>query len=66
MTSLYFLRDFATTRALAGAALGILALDGIAVAADLPVKGRLAPAYDWSGFYLGAHVGYGDAQIILD
>lgn len=63
MTSLYFLRDFAPTRVLAGAALGVLALDGIAVAADLPVKARLAPAYDWSGFYLGAHVGYGDAQI---
>lgn len=66
MTSRYFLRNFATKRALAGAALGVFALDGIAVAADLPVKARLQPAqpaYDWSGFYLGAHVGYGDAQI---
>lgn len=63
MTSRYFSRGFSRKRALAGAALGLLAHGGIAVAADLPVKARLAPAYDWSGFYLGAHVGYGGAQI---
>jgi high affinity Mn2+ porin len=44
----------------AGAGLSLLACVGSAVAADLPVK---APAfravYDWSGFYLGGHVGYG-------
>src|SRR3954449_2964727 len=51
-----------TKRALAGAALGALAFNGVALAADLPVKARLQPAYDWSGFYIGAHMGYGDAQ----
>ena len=33
-----------------------------AMAADLPVKSASAPAFalnDWSGFYLGAHGGYG-------
>src|ERR1700722_4086201 len=33
-----------------------------AMAADLPVKSALTPAFalnDWSGFYLGAHGGYG-------
>ncbi len=63
MTSRYFLRDFAATCALTGVTLGIIALDGNAVAADLPMKARLKPAYDWSGFYLGAHVGYGDAKL---
>jgi len=30
-----------------------------AYAADMPVKAApLAPVYDWSGFYLGGHVGY--------
>jgi high affinity Mn2+ porin len=50
-------------RALAGAAFGMLACDGMAVAADLPLKAaRLQPGYDWSGFYLGAHFGYGDGS----
>ena len=49
--------------AVAGA--GVIALIGNAFAADLssvlPTKApRLVPmAYDWSGFYLGGHVGYG-------
>lgn len=50
-------------RVLAGAALGVFAFKGIAVAADLPVKARPQPAYDWSGFYLGGHVGYGGAAM---
>ena len=41
-------------------ALGMIALDDPAVAADMPLK---APAYravhNWTGFYLGGHVGYG-------
>ena len=41
-------------------ALGMIALDDPAVAADMPLKG---PAYravhNWTGFYLGGHVGYG-------
>ena len=44
----------------AGVALGMIALDGPGVAADMPLK---APAYkavyNWTGFYLGGHVGYG-------
>lgn len=46
----------------AGIALGALALSGSVQAADLPVKARpmAAPVgYDWSGIYLGAHVGGG-------
>jgi outer membrane immunogenic protein len=34
----------------------------LAAAADMPVKARPAPvaaAYNWTGIYLGAHVGYG-------
>jgi len=37
-------------------------MSGAALAADLPVKAPVykAPsAYDWSGFYAGAHIGYG-------
>ncbi len=50
-------------RALAGVALGVLGLGGSAIAADMPVKAlRQPPGYDWSGFYLGAHFGYGDGS----
>ena len=46
--------------ALAGAALGALALGNPALAADMPVKApHLRPAFDWSGFYIGGHTGYG-------
>ena len=47
------------------AGVGLIALIGNAFAADLsavlPTKAApLAPAaYDWSGFYLGGHLGYG-------
>jgi outer membrane immunogenic protein len=38
----------------------LIAFSGIAVAADMPVKG-VAPAYapvvNWTGFYLGGHIG---------
>jgi high affinity Mn2+ porin len=52
------------THALAGLALGVLAIDGPAVAADLAdgaaVKtSRPLPIYDWTGLYLGGHFGYG-------
>ncbi|RJF75887.1 carbohydrate porin [Rhodopseudomonas palustris] len=44
---------------LAGAALGALVLPQTAAAADLlALKALPAPAYDWSGFYVGAHAGY--------
>jgi hypothetical protein len=46
--------------ALAGAAFGALALGSPAMAADIPLKAPLLrPAFDWSGFYIGGHTGYG-------
>ncbi len=48
-------------RGLLVAALSVVALAGRAIAADLPVKAPPpAPAidYDWTGFYVGGHVGY--------
>lgn len=47
-------------RALAGLTLAVLVLDRPAIAADLPLKApALASVYNWTGFYLGAHTGYG-------
>ena len=50
--------------AIAGLAFGTLALAAPAKAADMTLK---APAYravyDWTGFYLGGHVGYGDGSL---
>jgi len=46
----------------AGVALSLLALDGPARAADvrMPVKAVPVQAlFDWTGFYIGAHAGYG-------
>jgi high affinity Mn2+ porin len=44
----------------AGVGLAVLVLDGPAVAADLPLKAQAFKAvYDWTGFYIGAHTGYG-------
>ncbi len=42
------------------ATIGLMALVADAQAGDLPVKAPppSAQAYDWTGFYLGAHVGY--------
>jgi outer membrane immunogenic protein len=40
----------------------LAALNGAATAADMPVKASPAPvvsATNWSGFYLGGHIGYG-------
>jgi high affinity Mn2+ porin len=51
-------------RVLAGLSLGLFAFDGPALAADLPpslpVKAGVpyaSTAYDWNGFYVGAHAG---------
>jgi high affinity Mn2+ porin len=45
---------------LAGAAFGALALGSPAMAADMPLKApHFRPAFDWSGFYIGGHTGYG-------
>jgi outer membrane immunogenic protein len=46
------------------AALAIaVATSGPVGAADYPVKAPMAPAvFDWSGFYIGGHIGYGSAK----
>ena len=42
---------------------GALTLADPALAADLPLKAPVAKAvYDWTGFYVGGHFGYGDAS----
>ncbi len=41
--------------------IGLVALVGTAHASDMPVKApppSVSAAYDWSGFYLGGHLGY--------
>ena len=41
--------------------IGLMALTGSAAASDLPVKAPPPPvttAYDWTGVYVGGHVGY--------
>jgi high affinity Mn2+ porin len=44
----------------ASLALGLLALARPAMATDIPVKAPISTAlYDWTGFYLGGHTGYG-------
>ena len=47
----------------AGVGLSLLALDGPAAAADMPLKAPVFKAvYNWTGFYLGGHVGYGGGR----
>ncbi|QAU44653.1 cell envelope biogenesis protein OmpA [Bradyrhizobium guangzhouense] len=49
-------------RTAAALASGVLVLPAAGLAADLPLKARAAKTvYDWTGFYVGGHVGYGDA-----
>jgi high affinity Mn2+ porin len=46
----------------AGLGLGLLALDSPAIAADvrLPIKApHIQSVFDWTGFYIGAHAGFG-------
>jgi high affinity Mn2+ porin len=48
------------THASAGIGLGLLTLAEPALAADLPLKASAMKAvYDWTGFYVGGHFGYG-------
>lgn len=50
-------------RTSAAIGLGMLAFPADGLCADLPVKARaIAAIYDWTGFYVGGHVGYGDAS----
>ena len=45
---------------------GVLALPAAGRAADLPLKApALKTVYDWTGFYVGGHFGYGDASFGL-
>jgi outer membrane immunogenic protein len=50
---------------LTGAALAVLAVATPALAADMAVRGPVykappaAPLFNWTGFYVGGHVGYG-------
>lgn len=47
-------------RTSAATALSVLAVTEAATAADLPLKApALRAVYDWTGLYIGAHVGYG-------
>src|SRR5712664_3877823 len=47
-------------RATAGFGLGVLALADPALTADMPLKApALKSVYDWTGFYVGAHAGFG-------
>jgi high affinity Mn2+ porin len=53
-------RSLSWERVAAGMGLSLFALDGTAVAADLPLKAPVVKTvYNWTGFYLGGHVGYG-------
>jgi high affinity Mn2+ porin len=48
----------------AGVSLSLLVLDGPAIAADLPLKAPVFKAvYDWTGFYIGGHFGYGGGSL---
>ncbi len=50
-------------RTAAAVATGVLVLPNASLAADLPLKARAARTlYDWTGFYVGGHFGYGDAS----
>src|SRR5258706_520669 len=54
--------------AFAGVGLSLLALDGPAVAADMPVKApHIQAVFDWTGLYIGAHAGYsrGSSSAVL-
>ena len=49
---------------LAGVALGTLALGGPATAADMAHKAPVTKTvYDWTGFYIGGHFGYGGGSL---
>jgi high affinity Mn2+ porin len=44
--------------------LSLFALDGPAIAADMPLKAPVFKAvYDWTGFFIGGHFGYGGGSL---
>jgi outer membrane immunogenic protein len=45
--------------ALIGAVIAAFSFTAPAQAADTPIVYKAAPTYDWSGFYVGGHLGYG-------
>lgn len=49
-------------RTSAGLGLGMLVLPDASLAADLPLKAAAKTLYDWTGFYVGGHFGYGAAS----
>ncbi|HTP93801.1 MAG TPA: carbohydrate porin [Xanthobacteraceae bacterium] len=52
------------TRIVAGTALGALAVEHAATAADLPLKApAMMAVYNWTGFYVGGHFGYGGGSL---
>ncbi len=55
-------------RIFAGVGLSLLAFDGPACAADMPLKApHLQTVYDWTGLYIGAHAGFsrGSSSAVL-
>jgi high affinity Mn2+ porin len=55
-------------RIFAGMGFGLLALDGPAVAADLPLKAPpIQSIFDWTGLYIGGHTGFsrGSSSAVL-
>jgi opacity protein-like surface antigen len=60
-SSLIEVRAVLKTQLLAGAAIAALIAAGPALSADLPLKAPplVAAAWNWSGFYIGGHAGYG-------
>jgi high affinity Mn2+ porin len=55
-------------RIFAGMGFGLLALDGPAVAADLPLKApHIQSVFDWTGLYFGGHTGFsrGSSSAVL-
>ncbi len=54
--------------AVAGVSLGLLVVDGAAMASDMPVKApHIQSVFDWTGLYIGAHAGYsrGSSNAVL-
>src|SRR5258708_23405271 len=55
-------------RVFAAVVFSLLALDGPAAAADMPLKApHLQAVFDWTGLYIGAHAGYshGSSSAVL-